>query len=188
MRFTELVASIRERPGPVRIVAIDGPGGSGKSTFAALLAAALGGAPVVPTDDFASWDQPLDWRPRMLDQVIEPLARGERGRYQRYDWPTSQLAEWIDVQREPVVIIEGVTSARSEWRRHLAYVVWIDTPHDERLRRGLERDGPDALDDWQQWGAAEDAHYTADPTRDLADVIVDGQVPPADGGFATVDR
>ena len=103
VQFTELVASIRERPGPVRIVAIDGPGGSGKSTFAALLAAALGGAPVVPTDDFASWDHPLDWWPRMLDQVIEPLARGERGRYQRYDWPTSQLAEWIDVEKSASV-------------------------------------------------------------------------------------
>ncbi len=49
---------------PVRrplLVAVDGPGGAGKSTFAERLSLALGGAPVVPTDDFASADAPLGW-------------------------------------------------------------------------------------------------------------------------------
>jgi cytidylate kinase len=34
-----------------RLVAIDGPGGAGKSVFAARLAKALGGVPVVEIDD-----------------------------------------------------------------------------------------------------------------------------------------
>ena len=187
MRFSELATSITDRPGPVRLVAIDGPGGAGKTTFASQLAAALDGAAIVHTDDFASWDEPIDWRPRLLEQVIEPLAAGRPARYQRYDWVSRSLAEWHEVEPRPVVIIEGVSSGRSEWRQHLSFVVWIETPHDERLRRGLERDGVDALDDWEQWRAAEDAHYAADPTQSIADVVVDGTVPVVDGEFSAVD-
>jgi uridine kinase len=186
VQLSEVATLIRERPGPVRLVAVDGPGGSGKSTFAALLASELGNAPVVHTDDFASWDNPIDWWPRLLEQVIEPLSRATRARYQRYDWPTQSLAEWVDLDPAPVVVIEGVTSARMEWRDRLAFVVWIETPHGERLRRGLERDGADALDDWQTWGDAEDRHYSNDPTRRHADVVVDGTVPIEAGEFTTL--
>ncbi|MEL6892993.1 MAG: hypothetical protein AAFP84_15485 [Actinomycetota bacterium] len=188
MRLFDLAESIRDRPGPVRIVAVDGPGGAGKSTFAALLSDALDGAPTVHTDDFASANNPIDWWPRLLDQVIEPLAAGGPARYQRYDWSTESLAEWIDLGPSPVVIVEGVTAARSEWRHHLAFIVWIETPPAERLRRGLERDGDDALEFWEDWGAAEDRHYDEDPTRRHADIIVDGTVPVAAGTVTTLPR
>src|SRR5215212_9991964 len=74
----QLLARIRGASAPAgmstRIVAVDGPGGAGKSTLAAALAAELD-APVVHTDDFASWDNPLDWWPRAIHQVLEPLTR-----------------------------------------------------------------------------------------------------------------
>jgi uridine kinase len=41
-----------------RLIAIDGPGGAGKSTLAERLAKQLSGAQIVRTDDFASWDNP----------------------------------------------------------------------------------------------------------------------------------
>jgi uridine kinase len=186
VQLSELTSLIRERPGPVRIVAVDGPGGAGKTTFASMLASALGDPPVIHTDDFASWDDPIDWWPRLLEQVIEPLSRATGARYQRYDWTTRSLAEWIEVDPEPVVIIEGVTAGRTEWRDRLGFLIWVETPHEERLRRGLERDGADALDDWITWGVAEEQHYRSDPTRRHADVIVDGTVPVEDGAFATI--
>lgn len=113
----------------------------------------------------------------MLAQVIEPLSRNRPAHYQRYDWPTQPLAEWRVVTPEPVVLVEGVTAARSEWRQHLTFVIWIDTPPDVRLARGFERDGPDALESWRTWMAAEDLHDARDHTRDRADVIVDGTAP-----------
>ncbi|MEM8747675.1 MAG: AAA family ATPase [Actinomycetota bacterium] len=186
MRFSELAGLIRQRPGPVRLVAVDGPGGAGTSTFAARLSAELGEVPVVHTDDFAAADDPIGWWPRMLEQVIDPLATGRRARYQRYDWSTESLAEWVDVDRALAVIIEGVTAGRREWRHHLAFIVWVETPPEERLRRGLARDGDDALPLWEEWGAAEDVHYRNDPTRDHADVVVDGTAPWDDDSFTTV--
>lgn len=177
MRFADLADRIRARPGPVRLVAIDGPGGAGKSTFASLLATELGDAPIVHTDDLASADTPINWWPRLRDQVIEPLVSGRHARYQRYDWSTESLAEWVELEPAPVVIVEGVTAARKEWRHHLRFIIWIETPRAERLRRGLQRDGLDAAEDWETWGAAEDRHYDADPTRQHADITVDGTGP-----------
>jgi hypothetical protein len=43
-----------------------------------------------------------------------------------------------------------------------------------RLFRGLERDGFSARCQWDAWMAAEDAHYASDPTRQRADLEIDG--------------
>ena len=177
MYLDELVAAILARPGPLRLVAVDGPGGAGKSTFARELSEAAGDAPVVHTDDFAAADNPINWWPRPLEQVIEPFARGDAAHYQRYDWPSETLAEWHTIEPAPIVIIEGVSAGRSEWAAHLSFLIWIETPREERLRRGVDRDGIAALDDWQSWMASEDAHYERDPTRERADVVIDGTQP-----------
>jgi len=34
--------------------------------------------------------------------------------------------------------------------------LWIDAPHDVRLRRGLERDGAAARTQWDAWMCSED--------------------------------
>jgi hypothetical protein len=44
---------------------------------------ALGDATVVHTDDFASWDEPVDWWPRMLAELFIPLKENRRARYRR---------------------------------------------------------------------------------------------------------
>ena len=173
----EIVRAIMHRPGLLRLVAIDGPGGAGKSTLAGRVAHAAHDAPVTHTDDFASADNPINWWPRLLEQVINPLVRGDAATYQRYDWSTESLAEWHTIEPAPIIIIEGVTAGRAEWRRHLSFLIWIDTPREERLRRAVARDGPEALDDWRSWMADEDAHYARDPTRERADVLIDGTVP-----------
>jgi uridine kinase len=175
--FADLAARLSALPpasGPVRLVAVDGPGGAGKSTFAGRLAGSLGGAPVVHTDDFASADSPIDWAPRLLDQVIGPLRGGRPGKYQRYDWVQQALAEWHDVPLAPVVVIEGVGAGRLEFAVALSFVIWIETPADLRVARGLERDGEGMLGFWQQWIADENAHFAADHTLDRVDLIVDG--------------
>lgn len=162
------------RPGPTRLVAVDGPGGAGKSTYAERLATAAGGAPVVHTDDFASADNPIDWWPRLLAEVVEPLVAGREAHFRRYDWVTRALAEVITVAPAPIVIIEGVSSGRAEWAEHLSFVVWIETPRELRLARGLERDGPDAVGDWEGWMTGEDSFYARDPVRARADLVIDG--------------
>jgi uridine kinase len=177
VRYADLAAQIMSVPpscGPVRLVAIDGPGGAGKSTFADRLGNALGGVQIIHTDDFASWDVPIEWFPRLLAQVIGPLSAGRPGRYQRYDWVRRDLPEWHDVPPEPVVLIEGVGSARIALADRLAFAVWVETPAQLRLARGIDRDGEGLRAFWHSWIAAENAHYGVDLTRERANLIVDG--------------
>jgi len=93
-------------------VAIDGPGGAGKSLFADRLAGYLGDAPIVHTDDFASWDEPIDWWHRLEADVLGPMERGQPVRYQAYDWVRRQLGEWRELRASEVVLLEGVSSSR----------------------------------------------------------------------------
>lgn len=174
-----IVEHILARDHAVRLVAIDGPGGSGKTTFAAKLSAAAGGATVVHTDDFASASNPIDWWPRLLEQVIIPLAEGRPAQYQRYDWETDEMAEWHTVEPAPIVIIEGVSAGRKEWAEHLSFAIWIDTPRQVRLDRGLARGGANTVEQWREWMAAEDEHYARDPTRERADLVVAGTSDPS---------
>ena len=170
--FAELIRSLPPSAGSTVVVGIDGCGGAGKSTFAGALAQQLPEAAVVHTDDFASWDNPVDWWPRLREQVLEPLAQNLLGRYQRYDWTERRLAEWHDVD-SPIVLLEGVTATRREFRPYLALRIWIDCPRDLRLRRGLERDGVEAEPLWREWMAAEDRYCEAHRPRESADYVVD---------------
>jgi len=179
-RFADLAATIcRLAPscGAARLIAVDGPGGAGKSTFAARLGRGFAEPDVVPlvhTDDFASWDNQFEWGTRLRAAVIDPLRRGEPGRYQRYDWVERRFAEWHEVPVAGVVLIEGVGAAQLLFADALAMTVWIETPPDVRLARGLARDGEELREFWQQWIAGEWAHFAADDTRARADLVVIG--------------
>ena len=160
------------------IVAIDGYGGAGKSTLAARLEERLraGGARVdlVHTDDFASADHPLNWWPRMIDQVLQPFRAGTAARYQRYDWDSERLAEWHSIEPGGLVLLEGVSSSRNAFRPYLSLAVWVETPADERLRRGLARDGEHMREQWRRWTADETAWGESELPWARADVVVSG--------------
>lgn len=174
-----LLLSRAPRLGPVRLVAVDGPAGSGKTTLAAALAAgcaaAGASAQVVHLDDlYAGWSG-LDgdlW-PRLAAQVLEPLRRGLPGRFQRYDWVAGRFGEWVDVPVADVLVVEGCGSGRRAGARDTGLLVWVEADDRTRLARGLERDGADARAHWERWMADEAAHYAREGTRGRADVRVD---------------
>lgn len=157
-----------------RLVAVDGPGGAGKSVFAARLAAPLGDVPIVHTDDFATGEPGDEWWPRFRAQVLDPLLRGDRARFRRYDWHRRALAEWHEVPPGPAIIIDGVTSARREVSDALTLAVWVRAPRAVRLLRGLDRDGRAARPQWNRWMAEEDAHFRSDGTIARCEILVDG--------------
>ena len=157
-----------------KIVAIDGCGGAGKSTVAEKMAAALD-APIVHTDDFASLDHPLDWWPRMIEQVLKPLEANQSARYQRYDWDEQQLAEWVTIPPSDYLILEGVSSSRLAFDSYLAFRIWVDTNREVRLARGIERDGEAMREQWGLWMADEDAYVASDDPVGRADLVILGE-------------
>lgn len=137
-----LINDSEPRCGNVRVVAIDGRGAAGKSTFAARLHSALtetaSPTAVLHTDDFASWDTFFGWWPRLEEQVLAPWARGEEARYRRYDWQTREFGPWESLPPPSVLILEGVGSGRTAGADRLSMLIWVQTDEPtRRLRAGF---------------------------------------------------
>ncbi|MFI0790023.1 uridine kinase [Streptomyces lydicus] len=170
-----LAARLRALPpscGPVRLIAVDGHAGSGKSTFAGQLAAALGDAPVVHTDDLATHEELFAWSERFREQVLEPLSRGGTARYGVYDWVRGEFTEERALAPAPVVLVEGVGTGRRALRPYLACLLWMELASEHSWERGQLRDGPGLSAFWSGWIPAERAHFSADPSRPYADFLV----------------
>ena len=172
VRYADVLKGVHPRRRTI-LVAVDGFGGAGKSHFAAGVAAARPGTTVVHTDDFASWDAGLDWQ-RLRRQVIGPLLADRPARYQRYDWVAGCLAEWHDIPPGGTVVVEGVWSSRVTLADAYDVAVWVQSPRETCLRRGLERDGQAALALWQRWMAEEDEYIEAEHPEGRAAIVVDG--------------
>lgn len=186
--FENLARTVLELPpscGPVRVVAVDGPGGSGKTTFAGRLARTLN-AQVVHSDDFpVPWSEPpVAWFRHVEEGVLTPLAAGRPGGYRRYDWVRETHTDWVEVPVAPVLLLEGVSTARRD--TPAALTVWVEAPGDLRLARALARDGAEFAPQWSRWTRSEQEWFATDGTRERADLLVDGAAVP--GEFVLLGR
>jgi uridine kinase len=171
-------SKLAPRLGDVRLVAVDGPSGAGKTWFALRLAKELD-APVVHTDDLVDgWDDQFTFWDRLEEQVLGPLRRGETASYPRYQWHRHAF-DPVPAHLDParVVIVEGVSAARRVIRPELSLAVFVVAPAPLRLARALARDGDDSLAFrayLERWRVAEDRHFAEDRTAEQADLVVDG--------------
>ncbi|MFJ2833445.1 uridine kinase [Streptomyces sp. NPDC087263] len=154
------------------MVGVDGHAGSGKTTFAGRLAAALGGAPVLHLDDIATHEELFAWTGRLLSQVVEPLRHGESARYTPYDWTARAFGPVRELPPAPVVLLEGVGAGRRALRPYLARLLWMELPQEEAWTRGRRRDGEAQGEFWGEWVSAERRHFAEDPSKPFADLLV----------------
>jgi uridine kinase len=182
------------RPG-VLVLAIDGHGGSGKSTIAAAVAEATGAA-LVHTDDFFRpglravsrpgggpgpepgarvLEQYYDWR-RLRAQALDPLRAGRGAEFRRFDWDRGRgLDGTATVRPSGLIVVEGVFSASPELADQVNRSVLVDTPEAERLRRLHLRVAPEEWDD--EWLAAERAYFRLVRPPSSFDLVVPGTGP-----------
>jgi uridine kinase len=177
--FASLARELTEAPprlGGTRLVTVDGPAGSGKTTFAGRLAVALGrDARVVHMDDlYAGWAL-TGAAARLAAGVLGPLAEGRPGAYRRYDWAEERFgAVPVVVPPCPVLIVEGCGSSPRAFDRWATRRIWVEAPPELRLSRGLTRDGAALAAHWHRWQRTEAAAFAAEDTRARADLRVDG--------------
>jgi uridine kinase len=174
----DLAARVRAAParlGKVRLVCIDGPAGSGKTTLAGGLAAALGDAALVHLDDlYAGWTI-TGAVSRLRAGVLRPLAEGRPGSYHRYDWAAERFAaEPTTVPVPPVLLVEGCGSSPRSLDPWTTLRIWVEAPERLRIARGLARDGAGLQPQWRRWQATEAAEFTREDTRARADLRLDG--------------
>lgn len=176
--LVDRVRSSTPRLGRSRLVCIDGPAGSGKTTLGGRLAEALGsGSAVLHMDDiYAGWTLAGAF-PRLAAGVLRPLAEGRPGAFHRYDWATGRFADAPTVVPVPeVLIVEGCGSCPRAADPWATLRVWVEAPQQVRLIRGLARDGAHFEAHWLRWQQTEAVTFAAEDTRARADVVVDGTV------------
>jgi uridine kinase len=169
------------------IIAIDGPGGCGKTTLATTVAELLDDATLVHGDDFyrpmpehereqldpqQGYQRYFDWQ-RLRDQVLPPLRAGRAARYQSYDWATGKLASWHEVSPGATVIVEGVYCARPELIPYCHLTVYVDTPREICLQRVRGR-GENSEEWITRWRAAEDFYLRTTWPQTRVQLLVRG--------------
>ncbi|MFW0786501.1 hypothetical protein AAFP35_18550 [Gordonia sp. CPCC 206044] len=160
------------------IVAIDGPSGSGKSTVADLLVEKLRargtGVVLIRTDDFATWDNPVAWWPELEVDVLQAFNRRHDYHYRPRVWRSGvpEIGRPVWVRWEPLLIIEGVSSARTSMADRLTYALWLDGgTAAERLERAVARDGEPSRPFLERWQRFERGWFAVDRTRDRCRVL-----------------
>lgn len=169
------------------LIAIDGGGGAGKSTLAQKLKEVdAENVSVIHMDDFY---KPSEQRKHVTDseiggnwdcervkaQVLVPLSTNQPTSYQRYDWVQDALAEFHDVPSGHVVIVEGCYSLLDSLRPFYQFKIWVQSPRDVRLSRGIDRDGEEQRHLWENlWMPAEEVYIKAQNPMEAANLIIDG--------------
>ncbi len=171
MTLEEIVTNIKQakHSNKPTLIAIDGFGGAGKTTFAKKLRDALGNSYIIQHDDFTikekltlvSPDMESYDRARLEEQVLIPGSKGEIIKYQRLDWPTNTLSDLEEVPPADYLIIEGISSYFPNIADYYDFKIWIDTPIETASKRGKENDaGTENEQYWDLW-SKNDLSYKA---------------------------
>ena len=135
---TRVVQHTLARPptlGAGRLVCVDGPAGSGKTSLADAVARRTD-AQVVHMDDlYGGWDGLL-FVAGHVERLLRPLAQGLHGHWQRYDWHAGRFAEWHQVRPGGLLLLEGVGSGARAWAALTTTLVYVEAPRSVRLGAG----------------------------------------------------
>lgn len=181
------------------LVAIDGVGGSGKTTFAHELARRITARPVLVlhADDFFNpseirhargrhssegfWLDAYDYA-ALRSWALEPLSAGGNGIYRAgsYDRRTDRTVG-TPTRRAPanaVVLVEGTFLHRDELVSSWDHSLYLDVPVEETERRMAERDGltGDAVHElMRRYTGAQRLYFVSARPWERASVVVDNR-------------
>ena len=173
-RLEESIALIKtELAGKDRIlVAIDGPCASGKTTLAEQLSEHFS-CPVIHMDHFflrpeqrtperlAEPGGNFD-RERFTAEVLTPLREERSFAYRPFVCSTMSLGEPIEVQRSPVILIEGSYSCHPDLRNSYNLCLFTTVDPSEQEKRLLLREGETKLSEFKaKWIPMEEAYLKA---------------------------
>lgn len=177
-RVVDLLLERAPTLGAGRLLAVDGPAGSGKTTLAAAARAALAdrgvSASTVHLDDlFEGWE---GLRPELAErvekQLLGPLSAGHGASWRRYDWAAGRFDGWVDQPVVDVLVLEGCGSGAQAYAPYLTLLVWVEAAPATRLARGIARDGESVRPRWLAWMDLESAYFAEHRTRARADLRI----------------
>jgi uridine kinase len=184
------ISRLLQRKNPV-LIALDGRSGTGKSIIAQAIARRVEGI-IVVGDDFYSggnddaWsgfgaqekvEKGIDWQ-RMRTQVLEPLLAKQPAFWHPLDFkPVIGWVGWKDetvkLEPAPVILLDGVYSARPELADLVDLAVLVEADDEVRRKRLVMREGQVFMERWHRiWDAAEDYYFSHIRPRSSFDMDV----------------
>lgn len=169
--------------GDVRVIALDGRSGSGKTSLAGAIAREWD-APVVSMDSiYPGWSGLSAASHMLVAHVLRPLARGEQPVVPTWDWLADRPGPLLPITVGHRLVVEGCGSSVGEASTLEGTRVWLDGPAELRRRRAIDRDGPLFEEYWEMWAQQEATLFAADHTRERAQIVLE-----MDPGAGPTDR
>jgi hypothetical protein len=177
--FGELVDRVAAAgaAGRPAVVALNGHGSSGKTTFAGRLAAALPDAAVLHTDDLAWNHGVFSWDELLRDDVLPAVRAGEPLEYQPPQWRTRGRTDSIILPGGlGYLFVEGVGASQASLRDNYDLVLWVETEEPTRSARDLVRlaAGEMSAGGFERWMTEENAYTTRERPWEHADLLLYG--------------
>lgn len=180
LNLEKLITTIQESTntcGQVRVIAIDGPAGSGKTSLANTLAANLNDCQIIHLDDlYNGWNQDLvsELATRIRQQILQPLQQSQLAQYSKYDWHQGAFTQIVTVPKCSYLILEGVGAANPKLGEYFALTVWVQAPSELLLERLIQRDGLAYREQLINWQQHEAKYFDLMSVKSACDVVVSG--------------
>lgn len=154
-------------PPGVRTVLIDGRSGAGKTTFAKDLGERWGWRVVHLDEFYPGWHGLLAGSHMVANDVLHLEQPG----YRRWDWNNNTPGEWVALDPQAPLIVEGVgaltvASVEAARLRGPVLTVKVECPPEVRKERALRRD-PDFALWWDMWAEQEEVLLKTQPAADV---------------------
>jgi len=155
----------------VTLLAIDGPAGAGKTTFAAKLETELSESAtvkVIHMDNlYNGWENALsNALSEILDRISTAHLANREFVIKIFNWKSMQFDTEETIVPTDYLIIEGVGAAQQIVRDSGATTYWLDIEPEIGLQRVLERDGAHIEAQMRRWQVEQDKHFARDETRE----------------------
>lgn len=171
------VNSSSKKCGQTKIVVIDGPAGSGKTTLAKSLSGLLENCPIIHMDEiYEGWENALSPKTSqdLVEWIINPLLEDKSIEYLKYDWHLEQRIEKVVINNSKVMIIEGVGASVSEISKHACLKLWIEVNEETGINRVLTRDGLQIQEQMKKWQSQESKFFIENNSKENSDIWIDG--------------
>lgn len=159
------------------ILAVEGGSASGKTTLGNLLADVYD-CTVFHMDDFflqpeqrtaeryAEIGGNID-RERFLEEVLQPLQKGETVCYRPFDCSAMQLADAVQVTPKPLTVVEGAYSMHPELEKYYDFSVFLDISPEFQQKR-IQKRNSSALAKrfFNEWIPMERAYFEATDAKE----------------------
>ena len=178
--LSELVDKVNEsskKCGQTKIIVIDGPAGSGKTTLAKSLSGLLENCPIIHMDEiYDGWENALSPKTSqdLVEWIINPLLENNSIEYIKYDWNLEQRIEKVVINNSKVIIIEGVGSSSFEISKHASLKLWIEVNKETGINRVLTRDGLQIQEQMKTWQSQESKFFIENNSKENSDIWIDG--------------